>query len=50
MSKRKGMSLEEKRMKLLEVFHESADVFVLKVTPNACIELARSQATCKFFK
>jgi hypothetical protein len=31
MSKRKGMSLDEKRVKLLEVFHDSADVFVLKV-------------------
>jgi hypothetical protein len=31
MSKRKGMSLEEKRDKLLEVFTDSADVFVLKV-------------------
>jgi hypothetical protein len=31
MSKRKGMSLEEKRDKVLEVFTESADVFVLKV-------------------
>lgn len=31
MSKRKGLSLEEKRGKVLEVFTESADVFVLKV-------------------
>lgn len=31
MSKRKGVSLEEKRDKVLEVFTESADVFVLKV-------------------
>ncbi|KAF6253902.1 putative MND1 domain-containing protein [Scenedesmus sp. NREL 46B-D3] len=30
MSKRKGLSLEEKRDKVLEVFTESADVFVLK--------------------
>lgn len=31
MSKRKGLSLEEKRDKVLEVFTESADVFVSKV-------------------
>jgi hypothetical protein len=31
MSKRKGLSLEEKRDKVLEVFTQSADVFVLKV-------------------
>lgn len=31
MSKRKGLSLEEKREKVLEVFTDSADVFVLKV-------------------
>lgn len=31
MSKRKGLSLEEKRQKVLEVFTDSADVFVLKV-------------------
>lgn len=30
-SKKRGLSLEEKRDKVLEVFHESADVFVLKV-------------------
>jgi len=31
MSKRKGLSLEEKREKVLEVFTSSGDVFVLKV-------------------
>lgn len=31
MSKRKGLSLEEKREKVLEVLTDSADVFVLKV-------------------
>jgi hypothetical protein len=48
MSKRKGLSLEEKRLKVLEVFTDSADVFVLKVrrawwlvaTPN-CTHAAR---------
>eukprot|EP01024_Parvocaulis_polyphysoides_P026360 TRINITY_DN24045_c0_g1_i2.p2 TRINITY_DN24045_c0_g1~~TRINITY_DN24045_c0_g1_i2.p2 ORF type:complete len:208 (-),score=38.88 TRINITY_DN24045_c0_g1_i2:156-779(-) len=30
MSKKRGLSLEDKRHKLLEVFHDSADVFVLK--------------------
>jgi len=30
-SKKRGLSLEEKRDKVLEVFHESGDVFVLKV-------------------
>jgi hypothetical protein len=34
MSKRKGLSLEEKRDKVLEVFTESADVFVLKVSQS----------------
>ena len=29
---KRGLSLEEKRSKLLEVFHESKDVFVLKVS------------------
>ncbi len=28
---KRGLSLEEKRTKLLEVFHESKDVFALKV-------------------
>jgi hypothetical protein len=30
MSKRKGLSVDEKRERMLEIFHESADVFVLK--------------------
>lgn len=30
MSKRKGLSLDEKRIKMLEIFHESKDVFQLK--------------------
>mmetsp|Transcript_594 Transcript_594/g.1351 ORF Transcript_594/g.1351 Transcript_594/m.1351 type:complete len:207 (-) Transcript_594:457-1077(-) len=30
MSKRKGLSLEDKRDKMLEIFHETSDVFVLK--------------------
>ncbi|KIZ00342.1 putative Meiotic nuclear division protein 1 like protein [Monoraphidium neglectum] len=30
MSKKRGLSLEEKRDKVLEVFHEAGDVFVLK--------------------
>eukprot|EP00201_Polytomella_parva_P006685 CAMPEP_0175082830 /NCGR_PEP_ID=MMETSP0052_2-20121109/26985_1 /TAXON_ID=51329 ORGANISM="Polytomella parva, Strain SAG 63-3" /NCGR_SAMPLE_ID=MMETSP0052_2 /ASSEMBLY_ACC=CAM_ASM_000194 /LENGTH=188 /DNA_ID=CAMNT_0016354093 /DNA_START=148 /DNA_END=714 /DNA_ORIENTATION=+ len=30
MSKRKGLSLDEKREKMLSIFHESSDVFVLK--------------------
>ena len=30
-SKKRGLSLEEKRDKVLEVFLESADVFLLKV-------------------
>jgi hypothetical protein len=30
-SKKRGLSLEDKRDRILEVFHESADVFVLKV-------------------
>ncbi|KAL6764781.1 putative MND1 domain-containing protein [Haematococcus lacustris] len=38
MSKRKGLSAEEKRDKLLEVFHESADVFVLKDIEKAAVK------------
>ena len=34
-AKRKGMSLEEKRQTLLDIFHESKDVFILKVR-NVC--------------
>lgn len=30
-SKKRGLSLEDKRDKILEVFHDSADVFQLKV-------------------
>ena len=30
MSRRKGLSLEEKRSKMLEIFHESQDFFQLK--------------------
>lgn len=33
---KRGLSLEEKRSKLLEVFHESKDVFVLKVGVVVC--------------
>lgn len=32
-SKKRGLSLEEKRDKVLEIFHESKDVFQLKVGP-----------------
>ena len=31
-SKKRGLSLEEKREKIMEVFHETKDVFQLKVT------------------
>lgn len=31
MSKRKGVSAEEKRLRMLEIFHESQDFFQLKV-------------------
>ena len=30
-SKKRGLSIEEKKTKVLEIFHESKDVFVLKV-------------------
>lgn len=30
-SKKKGLSLDEKREKMLEIFHDTKDVFVLKV-------------------
>jgi hypothetical protein len=61
MSKRKGLSLEEKRQRVLEVFTESADVFVLKVggrlgghhthaartRPCLCRQLSRSTTHAK---
>ena len=31
-SKKKGLSIEEKKGKVLEIFHESKDVYVLKVS------------------
>lgn len=31
MSKRKGVSAEDKRLRMLEIFHESQDFFQLKV-------------------
>jgi hypothetical protein len=43
MSKRKGLSLEEKRQKVLEVFTESADVFVLKVGAGSVRARPRSR-------
>ena len=30
-SKKKGLSVDEKKVKVLEIFHESRDVFQLKV-------------------
>lgn len=33
-SKKRGLSLEEKREKVLEIFHETKDVFQLKVEPK----------------
>lgn len=47
MSKRKGLSLEEKRDKVLEVFTESADVFVLKVHDTTNNVLTRALAACE---
>lgn len=35
-SKKKGLSLDEKREKMLEIFHETKDVFVLKVGHTTC--------------
>lgn len=36
---KRGLSLEEKRSKLLDVFHESRDVFVLKVRMHDCAKV-----------
>ena len=55
MSKRKGLSLEGKREKVLEVFTESADVFVLKVRASqllrcllrCLVEVQLGQASCR---
>ena len=33
-SKKKGLSLEEKRKKMMEIFFESKDVFLLKGTTD----------------
>lgn len=39
---KRGLSLEEKRSKLLEVFHESKDVFVLKAgCMHACMRACK---------
>lgn len=46
MSKRKGLSLEEKREKVLEVFTESADVFVLKVRCRGVAGAHNSRTIC----
>lgn len=37
-SKKRGLSLEEKREKVLEIFHESKDVFQLKVGPQLYLQ------------
>lgn len=33
-SKKRGLSIDEKKQKVLEIFHESKEVFVLKVRPR----------------
>lgn len=43
-SKKRGLSLEEKRDKVLEVFHASGDVFVLKVSHAVCCLVPRLAA------
>jgi hypothetical protein len=40
-SKRKGLSVDEKRDKILEIFHETADVYVLKVGGYCCPQQGR---------
>ena len=37
-SKKRGLSLEEKRDKVLEIFHETKDVFQLKVSAEESTE------------
>lgn len=37
-SKKRGLSLDEKRDKVLEIFHETKDVFQLKVFANKRIK------------
>ena len=39
-SKKRGLSLDEKRGKILEIFHESSDVFQLKVRDPRPFSLA----------
>ena len=34
-SKKRGLSLEEKKAAVLSIFHETKDVFTLKVLPRA---------------
>lgn len=44
MSRRKGLSHEEKRQKMMELFYERKDFFQLKVTRRSC-ELVNSCIT-----
>ena len=41
-SKKRGLSIDEKKQKVLEIFHESKDVFVLKV----CLNFLPCQPLC----
>ena len=56
MSRRKGLSLEEKRTKVLEIFYETKDFFMLKelekIAPKqkGVISQVSSQLFCKLFE
>ena len=39
-SKKRGLSIDEKKQKVLEIFHESKDVFVLKVCSDSSAVIA----------
>ena len=43
---KKGLSLEEKQARILKIFHETGDVYVLKVWSFAVTALASGIGVC----
>lgn len=46
-SKKRGLSIDEKKQKVLEIFHESKDVFVLKVCTLQAPNVHPFDCTCR---
>ena len=46
-SKKRGLSIDEKKQKVLEIFHESKDVFVLKVCTLQATNVHPFECTCR---